>query len=162
MAELELLLSVTGESQLLPAPGALELPIHSQCSQAREDRFLILSLSFFSFVYPLFAFLLVRQMEILFLNYSVSSFNLSISGRRLFGYICFLKMRVKTGMEWREAFYLFFPLPAHQYSFPKKNKEINSYSIKSQQGLLLLHSFYLKINLIYKDWKGYSDILQCK
>lgn len=160
MAELELPLSVTEGTKLLPAPGALELPIHSQCSQAREDQFLYLF--FFSFVYPLFAFHLIKQMEILFLNYSVSPFDLSTSGRRLFGYIRFLKMRVKTSMEWREAFYLFFPLPAHQYSFPKQNKEINSYDIKSQQGLLLLHSFYLKINLIYKDWKGYSDILQCK
>lgn len=34
----------------------------------------------------------------------------------------------------------FFPLPAPSISFPKTNKEINSYNIKSQQALLLLPS----------------------
>lgn len=72
-------------------------------------------------------------------------------------------MRVKTDMELGAGFYLsFLPLPAPSIQFPKKNKEINSYNIKSQQGLLLLHSSHLKINLIYKDWGDYSDILQCK
>lgn len=47
MAELELPLSVTEGTKLLPAPGALELPIHSQCSQAREDQFLYLFFFFF-------------------------------------------------------------------------------------------------------------------
>ena len=61
-----------------------------------------------------------------------------------------------------EAFYLFFLLPAPSIELPKKNEEIHSYNIKSQQGLLLLHPFHLKINLIYKDWEGYSDLLQCK
>lgn len=60
------------------------------------------------------------------------------------------------------AFIFSFPLPASSIKFPKKNKEINSYGIKSQQELLLFHFSHLKINLIYKDWEGYSDILQCK
>lgn len=120
MPELKLQLSVTQGSHLLPTPGAHELPIYSLCSQAREDWFLFF---FFFLVFLLSAFQLIEQMEILFLNYLVSPFDLSSSGGRLFGYICFLKMRVKTGMECGEAFYLFFPLPAHQYSFPRKTKK---------------------------------------
>lgn len=60
-------------------------PIHSQCSQAREDWF------FFLKKIPLFAFQLIEQMEILLLNYPVSPFDLSTSGRRLFEYFCFFK-----------------------------------------------------------------------
>ena len=66
-------------------------------------------LNFFFFYIPLFAFGLIEQMEILLLNYPVSLFDPSTSGRGLFTYIVFLKMRVKTGMEFGEAFYLFSP-----------------------------------------------------
>lgn len=116
----------------------------------------------FSFCLSTVAFQLIEQMEILFLNYPVSPFDLCTSGRKLFGCICFLKMRVKADSEVGEAFYLYCSLPAPLIQFPKKNKERNSYNIKSQQGRLLLPSSHLKINLIYKDWEGYSDILQCK
>lgn len=57
-----------------------------------------------------------------------------------------------------EAFYLFFFFVCPINIVSKTNKQ----TTLSQQGLLLLHSSYLKINLIYKDWEGYSDILQCK
>lgn len=81
--------------------------------------------SIFFFSFPLFAFQLIEQMEILFLNYPVSPFDLSTSGRRLFGYICFLKMRVKTDMELGGDFLslVFFPCLPHQYSFPRKTKK---------------------------------------
>ena len=82
-----------------------------------------LDVNFFFFYIPLFAFGLIEQMEILLLNYPVSLFDLSTSGRGLFTYIVFLKMRVKTGMEFGEAFYLFSPCLSHQYSFPRKTKK---------------------------------------
>lgn len=82
-----------------------------------------LDVNFFFFYIPLFAFGLIEQMEILLLNYPVSLFDLSTSGRGLFTYIVFLKMRVKTGMEFGEAFYLFSPSLSHQYSFPRKTKK---------------------------------------
>lgn len=46
------------------------------------------------------------------------------------------------GWEWEgeRLFIFFFLLPAPSISFPKTNKKINSYNIKSQQALLLLPS----------------------
>lgn len=63
-------------------------------------------------------------------------------------------MRMKTDMEEEEGDFIFFSPLVPSISFPKKNKEINSYNIKPQQGPLLFHSSHLKINLIYKDWEG--------
>lgn len=80
-------------------------------------------LIFFSF--PLFAFQLIEQMEILFLNYSVSPFDLSTSGRRLFGYICFLKMRVKTDMKLGAGFLSFVSSPACPINIVSQEKQRN-------------------------------------
>ena len=68
-------------------------------------------LKFFFFYIPLFAFGLIEQMEILLLNYPLSPFDPSTSGRGLFTYIVFFfLMRVNTGVEFGEAFYLFSPV----------------------------------------------------
>lgn len=79
----------------------------------------------FFFSFPLFAFQLIEQMEILFLNYSVSPFDLSTSGRRLFGYICFLKMRVKTDMELGAGFLSFVSSPACPINIVSQEKQRN-------------------------------------
>lgn len=125
MAELELWLPVTQGSQCFPVPRAPELSTsNSAHRQGKIGSF------FFFFLPSTFAFQLIVQMEILFLNYPVSPFDLSTSGRRLFGYICFLKMRVKTGMEWgRLSVFFFFSFACPINIVSKTNKEINSYNI---------------------------------
>lgn len=59
--------SVTQGSHLFPALGAFELPILSMLTSKRR----LVPFFFFFFVIPLFAFQLIEQMEILFLNYLV-------------------------------------------------------------------------------------------
>lgn len=109
--------------QSLEDPSSSQLPEHLNCPSIhkahRQGK--IGSIFFF---FPLFAFQLIEQMEILFLNYPMSPFGLSTSGRRLFGCICFLKMRMRTGVEWGEAFYLFFP-PACPINIVSQDKQRN-------------------------------------
>lgn len=68
-----------------------------------------LDVKFFFFYIPLFAFRLIEQMEILLLNYPVSPFDPSTSGRGLFTYIFFFNASENWHGIWG-GILSFFPL----------------------------------------------------
>lgn len=94
VAELELQLSVIQGSQLLPAPGALELPVHSQSSQARADWFNVLFLFYFFFTFHFLPSIDRADRNLASQLSSVPIWSEYI-WKETFEYICFLKMRVE-------------------------------------------------------------------